>query len=103
MAYAIYRDNWGVPHLRAGPVTELAFAQGFTAATDRAWQLQAERWRSEGRLAEHLGADETGWDRFARRALLAGTARRCYENLDGPTAEWVRSYVDGVNAGLPTG
>jgi penicillin amidase len=103
MAYAIYRDNWGVPHVRADTVSEAAFAQGFTAATDRAWQIQVERWRGEGRLAEHLGADETGWDRFARRALLARTAHRCHENLDGPTRDWVRSYVDGVNAGLPTG
>jgi penicillin amidase len=103
MTHAIYRDRWGIPHLRADSVTELAFAQGFNAATDRAWQIQVERWRSEGRLAEHLGADETGWDRFARRALLAGTARRCHAALDAPTRDWVGSYVDGVNAGLAEG
>ncbi|GAA1039780.1 hypothetical protein GCM10009557_59330 [Virgisporangium ochraceum] len=103
MTHAIYRDAWGIPHLRADSVSELAFAQGLVAATDRAWQVQVERWRSEGRLAEHVGPGETGWDRFARRARLAATARRCYENLDEPTRAWIGSYVDGVNAGLPTG
>jgi penicillin amidase len=103
MSYTVYRDRWGIPHLRADSVSDLAFAQGRNAATDRAWQIQVERWRGEGRLAEHLGADEIGWDRFARRALLADTARRCFDNLDEPTRRWIGSYVDGVNSGLAAG
>lgn len=103
MTYAIYRDEWGIPSIRANSVAAVAFGQGHAAATDRAWQLQVERWRSEGRLAEHVGVDEVGWDRFARRALLAGTARRCFENLGAAARAFVTSYVDGVNAGLPAG
>ncbi|KOX24944.1 MULTISPECIES: penicillin acylase family protein [unclassified Streptomyces] len=102
----VYRDAWGVPHLRAGDPDELAFAQGRVTARDRAWQLEVERHRAGGTTAAFLGAAELGWDVFARRVRLADTARRCFEHLeraDAPTAAWVRAYVDGVNDGLAEG
>ncbi|MGO4432466.1 penicillin acylase family protein [Paenarthrobacter sp. RAF9] len=43
-----YRDTWGIPHLWAGSANELAFLQGHNAAIDRSWQIELERWRSEG-------------------------------------------------------
>ncbi|WP_018490029.1 MULTISPECIES: GNAT family N-acetyltransferase [unclassified Streptomyces] len=98
-----FRDDRGIPHLRAGSALALARAQGHNAALDRAWQLETERHRLLGTTAAHLGAEAVDWDRFARRARLADTARRCYERLAPGTAAWVRAYVDGVNAGLPEG
>ncbi|MFD0153611.1 penicillin acylase family protein [Streptomyces sp. NPDC055721] len=106
MSIEVYRDAWGVPHLRATDPEELAFAQGRVTARDRAWQLEVERHRAQGTTAAFLGAAELGWDAFARRARLADTARRCLERLDAtdaPTAAWVRAYVDGVNDGLAEG
>ncbi|MFE5549345.1 penicillin acylase family protein [Streptomyces sp. NPDC056534] len=102
----VYRDAWGVPHLRAADQDELAFAQGRVTARDRAWQLEVERHRAQGTTAAFLGATELGWDTFARRSRLADTARRCFERLereDPATAAWVRAYVDGVNDGLAEG
>ncbi|MGW6569384.1 penicillin acylase family protein [Streptomyces sp. NPDC054975] len=99
----VYRDDWGIPHLRGNNPDELAFAQGRVTAVDRAWQLEVERHRAQGTTAAFLGAGETAWDTFARQARLADTARRCYDRLDERTARWVRAYVDGVNAGLPEG
>ncbi|WP_411069920.1 penicillin acylase family protein [Streptomyces sp. cmx-4-25] len=106
MSIEVYRDAWGVPHLRAGDPDELAFAQGRVTARDRAWQLEVERHRAQGTTAAFLGAGELGWDVFARRVRLADTARRCLarlERTDAPTAAWVRAYVDGVNDGLAEG
>ncbi|WP_262283693.1 penicillin acylase family protein [Micromonospora sp. MA102] len=97
------RDAWGVPQLWGDTVEELARLQGRAAALDRAWQIEVERWRAEGRLAEHLGPAELGWDRFARRARLADTAARCFRRLSPATRRWVTAYVDGVNAGLAEG
>ncbi|MGY0025135.1 GNAT family N-acetyltransferase [Streptomyces sp. YJ-C3] len=91
---------WGIPHLRAGDALSLAYAQGRVTAADRAWQIEVERHRLLGTSAGALGAGELGWDRFARRARLADTARRCYEALDAETRAWVDAYVDGVNRGL---
>lgn len=103
MQSEIFRDPWGIPHLRAGSPDDLAFLQGYNAATDRSWQIEMERWRSEGRTAEHLGADGLHWDRFARRVRLDDTARRCFGNLDADTRRWCEAYVNGVNRALETG
>ncbi|MFJ6554725.1 penicillin acylase family protein [Streptomyces luteogriseus] len=103
MATEIYRDAWGIPHLRAGSAAELAHAQGLVTARDRAWQLEVERHRARGTSAAFLGGSALDWDRFARRARVDDTARRCFADLerrDPGTARWVRAYVDGVNEGL---
>ncbi|MEU6978033.1 penicillin acylase family protein [Streptomyces sp. NPDC046371] len=103
MSTEVYRDPYGIPHLRAGGPRELARAQGLVTARDRAWQLEVERHRAQGTTAAFLGAAETGWDAFVRQARLADTARRCHDRLDAETAAWVRAYVDGVNEGLAEG
>ncbi|WUQ97510.1 penicillin acylase family protein [Streptomyces sp. NBC_00310] len=105
-AYGTYRDAWGIPHLRAADVRTLARAQGRVTALDRAWQLEVERHRVQGTSAAFLGAGSLGWDRFARRARLEDTARRCFarlERTDPETADWVGAYVEGVNDGLAEG
>ncbi|GIF10195.1 hypothetical protein Ate01nite_02270 [Actinoplanes teichomyceticus] len=95
----MYRDAYGIPHLRAGSVDELAFLQGRVTANDRGRQITVERLRAEGRLASVAGAAEVGWDRFARRARLDDTARRCFDALSEPTRRWLTAYADGVRAG----
>ncbi|MFJ3327073.1 GNAT family N-acetyltransferase [Streptomyces griseus] len=102
-AFEVFRDDWGIPHLRAADALALARAQGRVTALDRAWQLETERHRVLGTSASHLGAEAVDWDRFVRRARIADTARRCYDRLAPETAAWVRAYVDGVNEGLAEG
>ena len=95
----VYRDPYGVPHLRADSVEELAFLQGRTAAADRGQQIEVDRRRSEGLLAELVGPAELPWDRFARRARLDDTARRSFAKLDAETRGWLTAYAKGVAAG----
>ncbi|GIF05551.1 hypothetical protein Asi03nite_30890 [Actinoplanes siamensis] len=95
----VYRDAYGIPHLRAGSVLDLAWLQGRVTATDRGRQITVERLRSEGRLASVAGAAEVGWDRFARRVRLDETARRSFADLDDATQRWLRAYAAGVRAG----
>jgi penicillin amidase len=100
---ALFRDAWGIPHLRATTALALARGQGLVTARDRAWQLEVERHRVRGTSASFLGPAAVAWDVFARRARLADTARACLAALDETdteTAAWVRAYVDGVNEGL---
>ena len=52
----IYRDAYGVPHVRAASVLDLARGQGWVTARDRAWQLEYLRRRATGTAAEILGA-----------------------------------------------
>ncbi|MBM2623173.1 penicillin acylase family protein [Actinoplanes sp. LDG1-06] len=95
----VFRDGYGVPHLRADSVDELAFLQGRVTAADRGDQISVERRRSEGLLSEMIGPAGLGWDRFARRARIDDTARRCFANLEPRTREWLRAYAEGVRAG----
>jgi penicillin amidase len=70
---------------------------------ERSWQIELERWRSEGRTAEMLGSDGLHWDRFARQSRLDDTARRCFDRLDADTRHWCQSYVAGINEALADG
>ncbi|MFG1627552.1 GNAT family N-acetyltransferase [Kribbella sp. NPDC049227] len=99
----VFRDAYGVPHLRAGDPLALVYLQGTNAAADRAWQLELERRRFLGTSAAFLGAEAAGWDVFARQARLADTAQRCFEALDEQTRDWITAYVEGVNLALPGG
>jgi len=99
----VFRDAYGVPHLHAGDPLALVYLQGLNAAQDRAWQLELERRRFLGTSAAFLGAEAAGWDVFARQALLADTAQRCFEALDDETREWITAYVEGVNHAMPVG
>lgn len=103
MSTRVARDDHGIPQLWADTVDELAYLQGHNAATDRAWQLELDRWRAHGRLAQRLGPDGVAWDRFARRVRLAAAARRCFARLEPEPRRWLSAYVDGVNAGLRYG
>ncbi|GAA1974996.1 hypothetical protein GCM10009718_08830 [Isoptericola halotolerans] len=103
MSFEVFRDTWGVPHVRAGTELDLARGQGYVTARDRGWQLESDRWRAEGRLATRFGPSGLAWDRFAVRVRLADTARRAFEALAGPEREWLAAYTAGVNAGLSEG
>ncbi|MFD4571514.1 penicillin acylase family protein [Streptomyces sp. NPDC058417] len=103
MAPGVYRDAWGIPHLRARDALGLARLQGLVTARDRAWQLEVGRHRARGTSAAFLGPEALPWDLFVRRARLDDTARRCWaalEESDPESAAWTRAYVDGVNEGL---
>jgi penicillin amidase len=99
----VYRDAWGIPHVRAASVTELAFEQGRVTAADRAWQLDIGRLRAEGRTATLVGEAGVEWDEFARRTRLADTAQRAYDALSADAQAFVSAYVDGVNAAIDDG
>lgn len=100
MTTTIYRDAFGIPHLRASDELALAHAQGYVTAIDRGWQIEIERHRAQGTSASILGPSGLEWDRFARKTLLDDTARRCFRRLQPHTRAWIRAYVDGVHAGL---
>ncbi|HET7801979.1 MAG TPA: penicillin acylase family protein, partial [Humibacillus xanthopallidus] len=103
MSWRVDRDAHGIPHVWGDDVLELARAQGHVTALDRGWQIEHQRWRMEGRTAEHIGASGVPWDTFARQVRLEPTVRRAYEALDDETRAWLQAYVAGVDEGLPEG
>ncbi|MFE5308871.1 penicillin acylase family protein [Isoptericola sp. NPDC056605] len=101
--FELFRDDLGVPHVRAGSEADLAYGQGYVTALDRGWQLEVDRWYGEGRLAARVGPAGLEWDRFAARVRLADTTRRVWDALAEPERAWLGAYADGVRAGLDAG
>src|SRR4051812_48075599 len=59
----VERDRWGVPHIRAASVEDLAEAQGYIMAQDRLWQMDLLRRIARGRLSEILGPMTLNFDK----------------------------------------
>lgn len=101
--FELFRDDLGVPHVRAGSEADLAYGQGYVTALDRGWQLEVDRWYGEGRLAARVGVTGLEWDRFAVRVRLTDTTRRVWDALGEPERAWLAAYADGVRDGLDAG
>lgn len=69
----IYRDDWGIPHVRAQSLRDAFAGQGYAHAMDRLWQMDASRKQMQGRWAEWVGPAGLEADKLARR-LGAGAA-----------------------------
>lgn len=99
---AIYRDRWGIPHIRAENEHDLFFAQGFATAQDRLWHMDYDRRRALGRWAEIAGPDGVDQDRLLRTAGMGRTARLDYEAAGAEARAMVDAYTAGVNAFMET-
>ena len=94
----IYRDRWGIPHIRAGNEHDVFFAQGFATAQDRLWHMDYDRIRALGRWAEIAGPDGIDQDRLLRTGGMGRTARLDYESAGAQAKAMVDAYAAGVNA-----
>ena len=94
----IRRDRWGVPHIRAGSITDLWFGQGFCHGQDRLWQLDLYRRFASGWLAEIAGAEGLASDRFVRTLGLRRAALGEEDALGTRLSEAMHAYSAGVNA-----
>src|SRR5258708_26474743 len=63
----IFRDQGGIPHVRAQSMRDVFVGQGFAHATDRLWQMDASRKQMKGRWAEWVGPAGIAADKLARR------------------------------------
>ena len=51
-AVDVRRDEFGIPHIRAGSEADALFGLGYVHAQDRLWQMEFQRRLGAGRLAE---------------------------------------------------
>ncbi|HXP48237.1 MAG TPA: penicillin acylase family protein [Terriglobales bacterium] len=95
---SVLRDAQGVPHIRAANLHDLMFAQGYVAAQDRLWQMDALRRAALGELAEIVGPGAVERDRQQRLLLIRSTTERAWDALPASTREYFQAYASGVNA-----
>lgn len=94
----IYRDDLGIPYVRAGNEPDAFLAQGFVTAQDRLWQMEYDRLRGAGRWAEVAGDAALEQDKLMRRFRLTASAKADYAAMDAPTRMMFDAYAAGVNA-----
>ncbi len=95
-------DKYGVPHITARSDADLYFAQGYVTARDRLWQMDYNRRRASGRLAEILGEKSVKQDFEVRRIGLQRAAVATYEALSSEMKMLLTAYSAGVNYYITT-
>ncbi|HUG15728.1 MAG TPA: penicillin acylase family protein [Thermomicrobiales bacterium] len=98
----IYRDQYGIPHVRATRSHDAFFGQGFAHAQDRLWQMEFDRRRAAGTLAECAGRAALDMDILMRRLQLSESARADYDAFDDASKAMFAAYTAGVNAFIDT-
>src|SRR5713226_10298790 len=91
------RDTWGVPHIRAASLNDLAEAQGYVMAQDRLWQMDLLRRIARGQLAEIVGSQALPLDREFRTFGFGRAAERDVALLDAEARGASEAYARGVN------
>lgn len=97
----LFRDAYGVPHLQARSVLDLAHGQGEVTARDRTWQVEWLRLRATSGTGAVIGGElAAAWDDFAARMRVVETAQRAFAASSPETRAFLTAYAEGVNAGL---
>ncbi len=94
----VIRDEWGVPQIYAANEHDLFFAQGYTHAQDRLWQMEFNRHVSGGRLSELFGLPVLSADKALRTFGLRREAERELALMSPQTRAILEAYAQGVNA-----
>ncbi|GAB3562331.1 penicillin acylase family protein [Spirosoma luteolum] len=94
----IIKDRWGINHIYAKNEHDLFYAQGYSAAQDRLFQLELWRRQATGTVAELLGPQEVKRDIGTRLFRFRGNldAELAHYHPHGPAI--VRAFVEGINA-----
>ncbi len=96
----IFRDEWGIPHIYASNMYDLFFAQGYTQAQDRWWQMEFFRHVGTGTIEEITGKNTEllATDIMVRTMGWKQVAEQELEILDEDTLAHLQAFSDGVNA-----
>src|SRR5262245_5835614 len=100
----ILRDGWGTPQIYASTSHDLFFAQGYTQAQDRWWQMEFFRHVGSGSIEELVGkkASVIGRDIFIRTVGWRRAAERDWNKVSDETKALLQAFADGVNAYIST-
>jgi penicillin amidase len=98
----VQRDDHGIPQVYAGTAHDLFFAQGFTQAQDRMFQMDVRRHTTAGRLSEMFGESSLELDKTIRTMGWRRVAEQELSMLTPETQAYLQAYSDGVNAYIHT-
>ena len=101
----VFKDEWGIPHIKAKNQHDAIFAYGYSVAKDRLFQMDLQRRVAQGRLSEILGDDLIEIDMMFRRFLFKHWSEEYLANhpIDSSALAYVDAYLQGVNCFIETG
>ena len=91
----ILRDQWGIPHVRAGNPADAFFGQGFATAEDRFWHMDRDRRMAYGTLAELVGRIE---DRRVILLEILPKGKKIIVEIQGQSLALLLKAYDRFNA-----
>ena len=97
-ALEIYRDAYGIPHVRARSFADAFFGQGYATAQDRLWHMDHDRRFAYGRWAEYGGPAAVPQDLLMRRLQVLPSVEADYQAVNDETRGMLDSFAAGVNA-----
>ena len=98
----VFRDTYGIPHVKATTVHDAFFGQGFATAQDRLFQMDHDRRWAYGRWAELAGESPVEQDTLMRKFQLRRSVERDYEAINAETRAMFEAYAEGVNGFIET-
>ncbi|WP_163932334.1 penicillin acylase family protein [Paraferrimonas sp. SM1919] len=96
----IERDAQGLVALQATDLNDAVYGLGFVHAQERFFQMDLQRRRSAGRLAELFGKAAVDADKKVRLHYLQANATKAFSLLSAEQQHTLMRYSAGVNAGL---
>ncbi|MBI5670395.1 MAG: penicillin acylase family protein [Chloroflexi bacterium] len=96
----VIRDKWGIPHVYAKNTHDLFFAQGYTQAQDRWWQMEFWRHIGSGTIQELTGQNDRVMrqDVFIRTVGWRRAAEKEVATYEADVLAVLNAFADGVNA-----
>jgi penicillin amidase len=101
----VVRDQYGVPHIYAQSLGDMAYAQGYMQAMDRLFEIDLLRHAADGSLSSIFGGAQLGNDMRMRAWHLRGQAEAGWAAFqesadpeDQALVTMLRQYALGVNA-----
>ena len=94
----IFRDAYGIPHVKASSYHDAFFGQGFATAQDRLWHMDHDRHVAYGRWAELAGESAVEQDVLMRRLGIGPSVEDDSPALNMGAKIMLDAYAAGVNA-----
>ena len=94
----IFRDTYGIFHVRAQSAHDAFFGQGFATAQDRLWHMDHDRRWAYGSWAAYAGEAALEQDLMMRRLQVLASVESDYQAVNDKTRAMLDAYTAGVNA-----
>ncbi|MEK0431353.1 MAG: hypothetical protein RL139_1157 [Gemmatimonadota bacterium] len=95
-AVTITRDDWGIPHIKAGTDADAVFGMVYAQAEDDFNRIETNFLNSQGRLAEAEGESAIWRDLRMKLFIHPDTMRALYAG----SPDWLKALMDGWADGL---